>query len=67
MWAILFLSLSVGSIGFSISGFPVNNLDVAPKYAGIILGFANMIGTIPGFLGPIVAKQIAKEVRYSSH
>ena len=45
-----------------MSGFPVNNLDVAPKYAGVILGFANMIGTIPGFLGPIVAKQIAKEV-----
>ena len=40
----------------------MNNLDIAPKYAGIVLGFSNMIGTIPGFLGPIVAKLIAKEV-----
>ena len=64
-WAIIFLSLSVGSSGFVVAGFPVNNLDIAPKFAGIILGIANMIGTIPGFLGPLVAKLIATKVMYT--
>ena len=61
-WAIIFLSLSVGCSGFAVAGFPVNNLDTAPKYAGILLGISNMIGTIPGFLGPQIAKLIAKKV-----
>ena len=60
--AIVFLSLSVGSSGFAVAGFPVNNLDIAPKYAGILLGIANMCGTIPGFLGPQIAKLIAEKV-----
>ena len=61
-WAIVFLSLSVGSSGFAVAGYPVNNLDIAPKYAGILLGISNMFGTIPGFLGPQIAKLIAKKV-----
>ena len=60
-WAIVFLSLSVGCSGFAVAGFPVNNLDIAPKYAGILLGISNMMGTIPGFLGPQIAKLIAKK------
>ena len=64
-WAIAFLSLSVGSSGFVIAGNSVNILDVAPKYAGILMGIANTTGTIPGFLGPQIAKLIAKEVSHS--
>ena len=61
-WAIAFLSLAIGFIGFSGSGAGINNLDIAPKYAGILMGIANTIGTIPGFVGPQVAKFIAKKV-----
>ena len=61
-WAIIFLSLSVGSSGIVIAGCTVNNLDIAPKYAGILLGIANTIGTIPGILGAQVAKLIAAKV-----
>ena len=61
-WAIVFLSLAIGFIGFSGSGVSINNLDIAPKYAGILMGIANTIGTIPGFVGPQVAKFIAKKV-----
>ena len=64
-WAIIFLSLSVGSSGFAVAGFPVNNLDIAPKYAGVLLGISNMFGTIPGFLGPQIAKLIAKKVNHT--
>ena len=61
-WAIVFLSLSVGTSGFITAGSTVNNLDIAPKYAGIICGLSNMFGTIPGFVGPLVAKIIAEKV-----
>ena len=62
LWAIIFLSLSVGSVGFAVAGFSVNHLDIAPKYAGILMGISNMAATIPGFAGPQVAKVIAKKV-----
>ena len=65
-WAIIFLSLSVGCSGFAVAAYPVNNLDLAPKYAGILLGIANTMGTIPGFLGPQIAKLIAKKVGLNS-
>ena len=61
-WAIAFLSLSVGSSGFVVAGNSVNILDIAPKYAGILMGISNTFGTIPGFLSPQIAKLIAKEV-----
>lgn len=61
VWAIVFLSLSVGCSGFVVAGSGVNYLDIAPKYAGILLGISNTIGTIPGFLGPQIAKLIAKK------
>jgi len=60
--AIIFLSISVGAVGFAISGFTINHLDVAPKYAGILMGISNTVATIPGFVGPQVAKMIAKKV-----
>jgi len=39
----------------------INNLAIAPKYAGILMGIANTI-TIPGFVGPQVSTFIAKKV-----
>lgn len=62
LWAILFLSLSVGCVGFAVAGINVNHLDIAPRYAGILMGISNMAATIPGFAGPQVAKAIAKKV-----
>jgi len=64
--AITFLSLSVGLSGFSIAGFNVNHLDIAPKYAGILMGISNTVATIPGLVGPQLAKFIAKEVRHDT-
>ena len=62
LWAIIFLSISVGTVGFAVAGFTINHLDVAPKYAGILMGISNTVATIPGFVGPQVAKMIAKKV-----
>jgi len=46
--------LAVGSSGLAMSGFGANHLDLAPVYAGTLMGLANTLGTIPGFLGPQV-------------
>uniref|UniRef100_A0A8C1QHV1 Solute carrier family 17 member 6a n=1 Tax=Cyprinus carpio TaxID=7962 RepID=A0A8C1QHV1_CYPCA len=39
--AISFLVLAVGFSGFAISGFNVNHLDIAPRYASILMGISN--------------------------
>ncbi|XP_072912800.1 sialin isoform X3 [Hemitrygon akajei] len=56
--AVLFLTLSSALGGFSISGFNINHLDIAPSYAGILLGITNTFATIPGMVGPVIAKDL---------
>jgi len=46
--------ISIGSTGLAVSGFAVNHLDLAPTYAGTLLGLTNTLATIPGILGPQV-------------
>eukprot|EP00794_Sanderia_malayensis_P011315 gene11315-12500_t len=36
--AVVGLTLAVGFSGLTTSGFMVNHLDIAPKYAGVLLG-----------------------------
>ncbi len=49
--AILLMCCTLGLGAFALSGFGVNHLDIGPRYAGILLGFSNTAGTIPGILG----------------
>lgn len=44
--------------GFAISGYNVNHLDIAPRYASILMGMSNGIGTIAGLLCPIAIDYI---------
>lgn len=46
------LTLGVAFSGFAISGYNVNHLDIAPRYASILMGMSNGIGTIAGILCP---------------
>ena len=50
--SITFLSLALGLGGLTWAGFGVNHLDVAPKYAAILMGISNTVGTIPGIICP---------------
>lgn len=50
--ATIALAIGVACSGFAISGFNVNHLDIAPKYASILMGMSNGIGTIAGLLVP---------------
>jgi ACS family sodium-dependent inorganic phosphate cotransporter-like MFS transporter 5 len=57
--AVAFVCLSVSCSGFAQAGYQVNHLDVAPLYAGLLMGFTNTLATIPGLVGPIMAESIA--------
>ncbi|KAH3890380.1 hypothetical protein DPMN_014460 [Dreissena polymorpha] len=58
--AITCLTLAVGFSGFAISGFNVNHLDIAPRYASLLMGFSNGFGTIAGMLCPIVTESLTR-------
>ncbi|XP_054836407.1 sialin isoform X1 [Eublepharis macularius] len=56
--AVAFVTISTTLGGFSTSGYSINHLDIAPSYAGILLGITNSFATIPGMVGPLVAKEL---------
>lgn len=57
LWALTF---GVAFSGFAISGYNVNHLDIAPRYASILMGMSNGIGTIAGLLCPLVIDTITQ-------
>lgn len=58
--AVTFLTISSSLGGVSASGFNINHLDIAPSFAGILLGITNTFATIPGMVGPVIASQLTK-------
>jgi hypothetical protein len=45
---------------FHVTGFNVNHLDIAPRYASILMGMSNGIGTIAGLICPIAIDNITE-------
>lgn len=64
--ATIALTFGVAFSGFAISGFNVNHLDIAPQYASILMGVSNGIGTMAGFILPIVVDYITSDHLRSS-
>ncbi|XP_064144118.1 sialin isoform X1 [Loxodonta africana] len=60
--AVVFLTVSTTLGGFGSSGFSINHLDIAPSYAGILLGITNTFATIPGMVGPVIAKSLTPNI-----
>ena len=60
--SVTFLTISVGCSAFAQAGYNINHIDIAPQYAGILMGITNTAGTIPGIVAPIVAKMISHKV-----
>jgi MFS family permease len=52
--AVALMTISVAGGGLVSSGFMVNHLDIAPNYAGILMGLANTAGTLPGIISPVL-------------
>jgi hypothetical protein len=42
------------TLTFNFPGYNVNHLDIAPRYASILMGMSNGIGTIAGLICPVV-------------
>ena len=43
------------------SGFNVNHLDIAPRYASILMGISNGVGTLAGMLCPVAVEFLTKQ------
>ncbi len=52
--AITVMTVGNALAAFVTGGFAVNHMDVAPKYAGTLMGITNTAGTIPGIIGVYV-------------
>lgn len=63
---ILFLTLGASLGGFSICGYGVNHLDIAPQFASILIGISNTIATIPGVISPLIAGFIVTDEKVMS-
>ncbi len=51
------LALMCGALGFGAftwSGFVPNHLDIAPRYADVLMGITNTAGTVPGIIGVFI-------------
>lgn len=52
--AVTCMCVGVAASGLMHSGYNVNMLDIAPRYACVIMGLTNTVGTITGFLSPMM-------------
>ena len=59
--AIAALVFAVGCSGFAISGFNVNHLDIAPRYASILMGISNGVGTLSGMICPVTTQRLTED------
>ncbi|RZF42645.1 hypothetical protein LSTR_LSTR001440 [Laodelphax striatellus] len=53
--AVTLLTLAVALNSGTFIGFLVNHLDLAPNFAGVLMGITNGISNITSILGPIIA------------
>jgi MFS transporter, ACS family, solute carrier family 17 (sodium-dependent inorganic phosphate cotransporter), other len=49
--ATLLVTVATGGAGFGVAGFAANHLDIAPRYAGILMGLSNTFAQLPGIVG----------------
>ncbi|KAG7273598.1 hypothetical protein CRUP_019844 [Coryphaenoides rupestris] len=59
--AVTLLTMSSTLGGASAAGVYINQIDIAPRYAGVLLGITNTFGTIPGVLAPIVTGYLTED------
>jgi len=60
--AVTLMTLSTTMSGVSLCGFFTNHMDIAPQYAGTLMGVSNGIAAVPGFIAPLVAAVLTTDV-----
>ena len=58
VFAMIVLCMAVGFNGATYSGYMCSHADLAPAYAGTLMGITNTIATIPGFAAPAIVGAI---------
>ncbi len=53
--AVLCMCAALGFLACTWSGWAPNHLDIAPRYADVLIGISNTFGTLPGVIGVAVA------------
>jgi ACS family sodium-dependent inorganic phosphate cotransporter-like MFS transporter 5 len=59
--AVALLVIAVAISGCVYSGYYVNHMDIAPQYAGTLMGIANGIAAASGFIAPYIASVVTKD------
>ena len=52
--SIILITIGVGSAAFAYTSFYVNYLDIAPQFAGILMGICNSFSVIAGIVSPLL-------------
>ncbi len=53
--AIALMAVGSAAGAFALGGWGSNHMDIAPRYAGTLMGISNTAGTIPGIVGVYVS------------
>ncbi|XP_076041766.1 sialin-like [Oratosquilla oratoria] len=59
--AVVLLTLACGLNGGMSSGYFANHIDIAPNYAGTLMGVSNCLATVPGFLAPMTVAALTPD------
>lgn len=60
--AVVFLMLLMFSQASNYTGFLPNYLDIAPPFAGFLIGATNSLAALAGVIGPLVTEYLTKNV-----
>ncbi|KAI3719661.1 hypothetical protein L6452_20563 [Arctium lappa] len=60
---VLCSSLALGFLALGRAGFAVNHMDIAPRYAGIVMGVSNTAGTLAGIIGVGLTGQLLEAAK----
>ncbi|WCJ38980.1 phosphate transporter 4 6 [Euphorbia peplus] len=63
--AVFCSSLALGFLALGRAGFAVNHMDIAPRYAGIVMGVSNTAGTLAGIVGVELTGQLLEAAKTS--
>jgi ACS family sodium-dependent inorganic phosphate cotransporter len=58
--ATMLVTIALGGVSFGAAGYAVNHLDIAPQYAGILMGLSNTFAQLPGIVGVALTGFIVK-------
>lgn len=56
-----FITIGIALASFAYSSFSVNYIDIAPQFAGILMGICNSFGVIAGIISPILTGYIVTD------